>query len=121
MALRNRARCRANGAPSATPRRRPRRLQSRGETRFPRGGIAILDHVLDVAASVHFHEALLATLAIVVWHFYTVIFDLDVYPMDTAWLTGVSVKEPDPCAAPPETREDDHPAGVAAGRETVSK
>ena len=31
-----------------------------------------------------------------VWHFYTVIFDPDVYPMDTAWLTGVSVKEPEP-------------------------
>ena len=48
---------------------------------------------LDVATSVHFYEALLATLAIVVWHFYTVIFDPDVYPMDTAWLTGVSVKK----------------------------
>ena len=47
---------------------------------------------LDVATSVHFYEAVLATLAIAVWHFYTVIFDPDVYPMDTAWLTGVSVK-----------------------------
>jgi hypothetical protein len=35
----------------------------------------------------------LATLAIVVWHFYGVIFDPDVYPMDTAWYTGVSVKK----------------------------
>jgi cytochrome b subunit of formate dehydrogenase len=48
---------------------------------------------LDVATSVHFYEAVLATLAIVVWHFYSVIFDPDVYPLDTAWLTGVSVKE----------------------------
>ena len=48
---------------------------------------------LDVATSVHFYEAVLATLAIVVWHFYTVIFDPEVYPMDTAWLTGVSVQE----------------------------
>ncbi|MFN7992912.1 MAG: cytochrome b/b6 domain-containing protein [Bryobacteraceae bacterium] len=47
---------------------------------------------LDVATSVHFYEAVLATLAIVVWHFYGVIFDPDVYPMDMAWLTGVSVK-----------------------------
>jgi len=47
---------------------------------------------LDVATSVHFYEAVLATLAIVVWHFYGVIFDPDVYPMETAWLTGVSVK-----------------------------
>ena len=61
---------------------------------------------LDVATSVHFYEALLATLAIVVWHFYTVIFDPDVYPMDTAWLTGVSVKKiEEPHAAEPEPRE----------------
>ena len=46
--------------------------------------------VLDVATSVHFYEAVLATLAIVVWHFYFVIFDPDVYPMDSAWLTGRS-------------------------------
>jgi hypothetical protein len=48
---------------------------------------------LDVAISVHFYEAVLATLAILVWHFYSVIFDPDVYPLDMAWLTGVSVRE----------------------------
>ena len=48
---------------------------------------------LDVATSVHFYEAVLATLAILVWHLYTVIFDPDVYPLDTTFLTGVSVKE----------------------------
>jgi len=47
---------------------------------------------LDVATSVHFYEALLATLAIVVWHFYSVIFDPDVYPLNTAFWTGYSVK-----------------------------
>ena len=47
---------------------------------------------LDLATTVHFYEAVLATLAIVVWHFYTVIFDPDVYPMDTAWLTGRTVR-----------------------------
>ncbi|MGE5321597.1 MAG: cytochrome b/b6 domain-containing protein [Actinomycetota bacterium] len=52
--------------------------------------------VLDVATSVHFYEAVLATLAILVWHFYFVIFDPDVYPMDSAWLTGKSPRrEPD--------------------------
>jgi hypothetical protein len=30
----------------------------------------------------------LATLAIVVWHFYWVIFDPKEYPMNPAWLTG---------------------------------
>ncbi|MGE5647085.1 MAG: cytochrome b/b6 domain-containing protein [Acidobacteriota bacterium] len=48
---------------------------------------------LDVATALHFYEAVLATLAIVVWHFYSVIFDPDVYPLETAFLTGVSVKE----------------------------
>jgi len=47
---------------------------------------------LDVATSVHFYEAVLATLAIVVWHFYSIIFDPDVYPLNTAFLTGISVK-----------------------------
>jgi cytochrome b subunit of formate dehydrogenase len=49
---------------------------------------------LDIATSVHFYEALLATLAIVVWHFYSVIFDPDVYPLNTAFLTGKTVKKP---------------------------
>jgi cytochrome b subunit of formate dehydrogenase len=48
---------------------------------------------LDVATSVHFYEAVLATLAIVVWHLYSVIFDPDVYPLNTAFLTGRSVKQ----------------------------
>jgi cytochrome b subunit of formate dehydrogenase len=48
---------------------------------------------LDILNSIHFYEALLATLAIVVWHFYFVIFDPEVYPMDTAWLTGKSIRK----------------------------
>jgi len=30
----------------------------------------------------------LATFSILLWHFYMVIFDPSVYPMDRAWLTG---------------------------------
>jgi hypothetical protein len=37
---------------------------------------------------VHWYEALLATFSILLWHFYLVIFDPAVYPMDTAWLDG---------------------------------
>jgi cytochrome b subunit of formate dehydrogenase len=48
---------------------------------------------LDIATSVHFYEALLATLAILVWHFYSIIFDPDVYPLNTAFLTGFTVKK----------------------------
>jgi len=43
---------------------------------------------LDVATAIHFYEALLATLAIVVWHFYQVFFDPDIYPMNWAWWDG---------------------------------
>jgi hypothetical protein len=42
----------------------------------------------DVARTVHFYEAVLATLAILVWHMYFVIFNPDVYPMNTAWIKG---------------------------------
>ncbi|MBK7975440.1 MAG: cytochrome b/b6 domain-containing protein [Deltaproteobacteria bacterium] len=44
---------------------------------------------LDVATALHYYEAVLAALSILIWHFF-VIFDPVVYPMDTAWLTGRS-------------------------------
>jgi cytochrome b subunit of formate dehydrogenase len=43
---------------------------------------------LDIATAIHFYEAVLATLAIIVWHFYQVFFDPDVYPMNWAWWDG---------------------------------
>ena len=44
--------------------------------------------VSDAATAIHYYEALLATFSILLWHFYMVIFDPLVYPMDTAWLNG---------------------------------
>jgi formate dehydrogenase gamma subunit len=44
--------------------------------------------VIDVAITVHFYEAILATLAIIVWHFYQVILDPDTYPVNFAFLDG---------------------------------
>ena len=44
--------------------------------------------VPEAATVLHFLEAILATLAILVWHFYFVILDPAVYPMDATWLTG---------------------------------
>ena len=44
--------------------------------------------VIDVAITVHFYEAILAVAAIIVWHFYHVMFDPDVYPMNLAWWDG---------------------------------
>jgi len=43
---------------------------------------------VDIATTIHFYEAILATLAIIIWHFYHVIFDPDVYPMNWAWYDG---------------------------------
>jgi cytochrome b subunit of formate dehydrogenase len=64
---------------------------------------------LDVSTSVHFYEALLATLAIVVWHFYSIIFDPDVYPLNTAFLTGKTIKNQTPSTEHPK------PPAPAAG------
>jgi hypothetical protein len=44
--------------------------------------------VVTVATTIHYYEAVLACLAIVVWHFYHVIFDLDVYSLNIACLDG---------------------------------
>jgi formate dehydrogenase gamma subunit len=43
---------------------------------------------VDVAVTIHYYEAILACLAIVVWHFYHVIFDPDVYPLNMACWDG---------------------------------
>ena len=42
----------------------------------------------DVAQVIHYYEAVLATLAILVWHLYWVIFDPGEYPMNPSWLIG---------------------------------
>ena len=53
--------------------------------------LAYLPHalaVLEVTTAVHFYEAILATFSILIWHFYFVIFDPDVYPLKWTVLTG---------------------------------
>ncbi|MBZ0199025.1 MAG: cytochrome b/b6 domain-containing protein, partial [Ignavibacteriaceae bacterium] len=47
----------------------------------------------DVARTIHYYEAWLAWTAIVVWHFYFVIFNPDIYPMNLAWLKGTISEE----------------------------
>lgn len=47
----------------------------------------------DVARMIHYYEAWLATLSIVIWHIYFVIFNPDVYPMNLAWLKGTITEE----------------------------
>ncbi len=69
---------------------------------------------LEVATAIHFYEAILACLAIVVWHFYHVMFDPDVYPINLAvWHGRVS----------PHWQEDEHPlekVEVPAGKPVPS-
>ncbi len=48
---------------------------------FPKG-------VLDVSLVVHYYEAILASLAILIWHMYATVFSPEVYPMNPSWLTG---------------------------------
>jgi len=45
---------------------------------------------IDLATTIHYYEAILAGLAVLVWHCYWVIFDPDHYPMDWLWWTGTS-------------------------------
>lgn len=65
---------------------------------------------IDVAITIHWYEAVLATLAIVVWHIYAVIFDPDAYPMNWAWLDGrMSV----------EQYEHEHPLDLGAVEKAI--
>ena len=72
--------------------------------------------LLDVSTVVHYYEAILAALAIVVWHFYAVIFDPSVYPMSSAWLTGYG---PSRDAGPGEQSAVSTTDQSAAGNETA--
>jgi len=47
----------------------------------------------DIARTVHFYEAWLATLAIIVWHFYFVLFNPDTYPINLAFWKGTLTEE----------------------------
>jgi formate dehydrogenase gamma subunit len=44
--------------------------------------------VIDVMQVVHYYEAWLATISILIWHMYSTIFNPAVYPMNPSWLTG---------------------------------
>jgi uncharacterized membrane protein (DUF485 family) len=42
----------------------------------------------DIAWTIHYYEAWLAVLAVLVWHLYAVVLNPHVFPMNPAWLTG---------------------------------
>ena len=64
--------------------------------------------VLDVMLVIHYYEAWLATIAILIWHLYSTIFNPSVYPMNPAWLTGTM---------PVEQHRHEHPADTELASE----
>jgi len=66
---------------------------------------------IDVSTAVHYYEAILATGAIVIWHFYAVIFDPDVYPLKWTFMTGraphheIREEEPEVVTPPPAPKD----------------
>lgn len=56
---------------------------------------------LDVMLVIHYYEAWLAFLAILIWHMYATVFNPEVYPMNPSWITG---------KMPQEMYEHEHPA-----------
>jgi formate dehydrogenase gamma subunit len=73
---------------------------------------------VDVALTIHLYEAILACLAIVVWHLYHVIYDPDVYPLNlSCWDGKVSEhwqREEHPLdpATPPNPEKPEPGAGI---------
>lgn len=63
---------------------------------------------VDIAEVIHYYEAWLATLAILVWHIYYVIFNPSTYPMNWCWITGkISIEE----------MEEEHPLELEKNKE----
>ena len=68
--------------------------------------LKIIDNTgMDIATAIHYYEAILASLAILVWHFYFVFFNPDVFPMNKAWYKGILTRE---------EMEREHPLELAA-------
>jgi cytochrome b subunit of formate dehydrogenase len=68
--------------------------------------------VLDVALVIHYWEAWLATLAILVWHLYSTVFNPHVYPMNPSWLTGMM---------PEKMYQHEHPAHLEEARQETGQ
>jgi len=65
-----------------------------GKVNLPFGPGSITLYVHNIAKEAHSDEALLATLAIIIWHFYNVHLNPHKFPMSFTWITGkISRKE----------------------------
>lgn len=60
---------------------------------------------VDLSRIVHGYEALLAAIAIIIWHFYHAHLNPDVFPMNKTWLTGEVTAEEEAKHHPLEFRE----------------
>jgi cytochrome b subunit of formate dehydrogenase len=67
---------------------------------------------LEVMLIIHFYEAVLATLAIAVWHMYSTVLSPSVYPGNPAWLTGTM---------PEEMHRHEHAAEETPGAESPAR
>ena len=73
--------------------------------------------VIELSTLIHFWEAVLACLAILIWHGYWVIFDPDHYPMNMTWLVGEprahlrKDHKPKDCSAEVESKDEDSSQG----------
>jgi len=76
--------------------------------------------VVTVATTIHYYEAVLACLAIIVWHFYHVIFDPEVYPLNTACLDG-RISEEFQAHEHPLERPEDEPRVAPPGEAEAGK
>ncbi len=68
--------------------------------------------VLDVMLVIHYYEAWLATLAILIWHLYSTVFSPNVYPMNPSWIDG---------KMPREMYEHEHKEPPRSAEETTGK
>ena len=66
----------------------------------------------DIARTIHYYEAWLATLAIIVWHIYFVMFNPDIYPINLAFWKGTLSEE---------EMEDEHPLELEEIRRKAMK
>jgi len=64
---------------------------------------------IPLAELIHYYEAWLATLAILVWHFFFVIFNPDEFPMSVTWMTGKVTEEEMHHLHPRELEESNDP------------
>jgi formate dehydrogenase gamma subunit len=48
---------------------------------------------MEISTAIHYYEAILASLAILVWHFYFIFVNPDVAPMNKAWSKGYLTRE----------------------------